>query len=485
MSTKKALIVDDSSTAQYRLKKMLRQYDLKIDVVDSGEDALRYLSHSTPDVVFMDHLMPGMDGLEALKIMKSHPETATVPVIMYTSKSGDVYTGQARALGALDVVSKDTINAADLGVVLKKLNVLANEDKNTTPAALTGMNSEEVSELKPEADNTEDNNISSTEIKRHAADKRRQAETRNVELRISHLEQTLEESRRFISARVVRELQSHRHKTKRDLTTMLNKSLQELNEKNKAAIVTPQELVAHLEESKQTDARPNYAIILVCVVAVLSVLFHTQTRSYLSQLTASQQAIRDEIAALPLGTAQPGLSANAASGDNLDVHSYFSQEEYLNDLTWAFNQSGRYTFRAEQFDADALVRLTEFFAILDRNSFKGVAIVKLSLGDYCVDINEFGQTQLAPDTITADKCTLLSEASSIEGIVNVYAQNIQNALSVFYSSNDGSRELTLKTLDRRGEYPSRTDVVTVQKWNAIASKQTFLEVELVPDLVLP
>src|SRR5690606_26306751 len=87
MATKRALIVDDSTTAQYSLKKILQAYDLEVDSVDSGEAAMLYLAKHLPDVVFMDHLMPGMDGLRALQIIKSHPETAMVPVIMYTSKS--------------------------------------------------------------------------------------------------------------------------------------------------------------------------------------------------------------------------------------------------------------------------------------------------------------------------------------------------------------------------------------------------------------
>jgi CheY-like chemotaxis protein len=62
MPNKRALIVDDSSTAQYRLKKLLRGYNLDIDTADSGEAALRYLAHQSADVIFMDHLMPGMDG---------------------------------------------------------------------------------------------------------------------------------------------------------------------------------------------------------------------------------------------------------------------------------------------------------------------------------------------------------------------------------------------------------------------------------------
>src|SRR3954470_24213490 len=129
MPNKRALIVDDSSTAQYRLKKMLRGYNLDIDTADSGEAALRYLAHQSTDVIFMDHLMPGMDGFRALQIIKSHPETAMIPVIMYTSKSGDVYTGQARALGALDVVTKDTINAADLSKVMQAIHIYRDGDE--------------------------------------------------------------------------------------------------------------------------------------------------------------------------------------------------------------------------------------------------------------------------------------------------------------------------------------------------------------------
>ena len=67
MANKRALIVDDSTTAQYRLKKMLRRYPLDIDVADSGEAALRYLAHHVPDVIFMDHTMPGMDGFSACR----------------------------------------------------------------------------------------------------------------------------------------------------------------------------------------------------------------------------------------------------------------------------------------------------------------------------------------------------------------------------------------------------------------------------------
>src|SRR5690625_5772628 len=98
MATKRALIVDDSKTAQFRLRKMLREYDLAIVAVDSAEAALSHLASNLPDVVFLDHMMPGLDGFRALQIIKSHPVTADLPLIMYTSNTGDLYASEARAL---------------------------------------------------------------------------------------------------------------------------------------------------------------------------------------------------------------------------------------------------------------------------------------------------------------------------------------------------------------------------------------------------
>jgi CheY-like chemotaxis protein len=50
MTTKKALIVDDSKLAQFLLKKMLGRHELEVDTIDSAEEALGYLSHKKPDV---------------------------------------------------------------------------------------------------------------------------------------------------------------------------------------------------------------------------------------------------------------------------------------------------------------------------------------------------------------------------------------------------------------------------------------------------
>jgi len=123
MAQKRALIVDDSRSARVILGRMLEGYSLQVDSSESAELALEYLRQTKPDVIFMDHLMPGMDGFQAIQAIKSDPGTATIPVVMYTSQEGELYVSQARALGAVGVLPK-TVKQADVSRVLYQLRLL-------------------------------------------------------------------------------------------------------------------------------------------------------------------------------------------------------------------------------------------------------------------------------------------------------------------------------------------------------------------------
>ena len=134
MPAKHALVVDDSKSARIVLSRMLERFGIAVDTAESAEAALAYLRTARPDVVFMDHLMPGMDGLEAVRIIKADPETATIPIMMYTSQEGELYVGQARALGAIGVLPK-TIKPIDVTKVLFQLNLLPDR-RDLHPSAL-------------------------------------------------------------------------------------------------------------------------------------------------------------------------------------------------------------------------------------------------------------------------------------------------------------------------------------------------------------
>src|SRR5207253_2367842 len=124
MSAKRALIVDDSKSARVFLARALEKYDIDVDAAESAEAAIEYLSSNRPDVIFMDHLMPGMDGFQAVQAIKNDPRTATIPIMMYTSQEGELYLGQARALGAVGVLPKQ-IRPTDVSKVLYELHLVS------------------------------------------------------------------------------------------------------------------------------------------------------------------------------------------------------------------------------------------------------------------------------------------------------------------------------------------------------------------------
>ena len=118
-----ALIVDDSRVAREALARMLMKHGIRAETAESAEIALEHLSKARPDVIFMDHMMPGMDGLQAVEAIKKNPDTATIPIMMYTSQAGELYVGQARALGAVGVLPK-RIQPVHLSEMLESLHLI-------------------------------------------------------------------------------------------------------------------------------------------------------------------------------------------------------------------------------------------------------------------------------------------------------------------------------------------------------------------------
>jgi CheY-like chemotaxis protein len=133
MARKRALVVDDSKSARVILSRMLEKYDIEVDMAEAAEQAIEYLKNNRPDAIFMDHLMPGMDGLQAVQAIKGNPQTAMIPIMMYTSQEGELYVGQARALGAMGVLPKQ-VRPVDVSKVLYELHLLPDRRDLTEPA---------------------------------------------------------------------------------------------------------------------------------------------------------------------------------------------------------------------------------------------------------------------------------------------------------------------------------------------------------------
>ncbi|GAA3951446.1 response regulator [Allohahella marinimesophila] len=120
MALQTALVVDDSKLARITLQRLLEKHQLRVQTAESAKDALAMIDMQKPDIIFMDHLMPEMDGFEATQEIKRNASTTHIPVIMCTGKEGvDDYDAQARAIGASGTLSKPP-QADALAAVLRE-----------------------------------------------------------------------------------------------------------------------------------------------------------------------------------------------------------------------------------------------------------------------------------------------------------------------------------------------------------------------------
>lgn len=82
-----ALVVDDSLTVRKQLEVLLRNLGIGVDLAESGEQALHYLGQNQYDIVFLDVVLPGVDGYHLCKTIKKDKRIRATPTVMLTSKS--------------------------------------------------------------------------------------------------------------------------------------------------------------------------------------------------------------------------------------------------------------------------------------------------------------------------------------------------------------------------------------------------------------
>jgi CheY-like chemotaxis protein len=77
-----------------------------VDAEPDGAEGLRALERARPDLVILDIMMPGIDGLEVCRRIKSDPRTRSIPVLMFTALSGDDDVESGRTAGADRFINK-------------------------------------------------------------------------------------------------------------------------------------------------------------------------------------------------------------------------------------------------------------------------------------------------------------------------------------------------------------------------------------------
>lgn len=106
MAKKDLFIVEDEEDILELLRYHLAREGYNITAVANGEDAVKTISRKTPDLILLDLMLPGWDGLEVCRRLKKDPKTADIPIVMVTAKGeeSDVVTGLE--LGADDYITK-------------------------------------------------------------------------------------------------------------------------------------------------------------------------------------------------------------------------------------------------------------------------------------------------------------------------------------------------------------------------------------------
>lgn len=118
MNRKKIMIVDDTPINIKVLMTLLGD-EYEYSVAISGEAALEMLGKINPALILLDVVMPGMDGFELCRKIKSDPEKKNIPLIFLTSLNEEQDERAGRDLGALDFLYKP-FNGAKLKATVKK-----------------------------------------------------------------------------------------------------------------------------------------------------------------------------------------------------------------------------------------------------------------------------------------------------------------------------------------------------------------------------
>jgi len=112
----KVLVIDDSKTIRKTAESLLSKQGYEVITAEDGYEALAKIAEHNPDVIFVDILMPRLDGYQTCALLKHSVKFRDTPVIMLSSKAGIFDRAKGRVVGAEEYITKpftqdDLLNA--------------------------------------------------------------------------------------------------------------------------------------------------------------------------------------------------------------------------------------------------------------------------------------------------------------------------------------------------------------------------------------
>ena len=115
------LIVDDQADICRVLARFVKSAGHGAECLLGGQQALDYLqTHTPPDLIILDVMMPGVDGLDVLRAVRSNPRTARIPVVMFSALGESEFVERALSQGATDYWVKGSFDLSALDAGLAK-----------------------------------------------------------------------------------------------------------------------------------------------------------------------------------------------------------------------------------------------------------------------------------------------------------------------------------------------------------------------------
>jgi twitching motility two-component system response regulator PilG len=113
----KVLVIDDSKTIRQTAEVLLRKAGYQVMTAEDGYEALPKIVDFRPDIIFVDIMMPRLDGYQACALIKRNKVFKNIPVIMLSSKDGLFDRARGRLVGAEDYVTKPFSKEELLGAI--------------------------------------------------------------------------------------------------------------------------------------------------------------------------------------------------------------------------------------------------------------------------------------------------------------------------------------------------------------------------------
>jgi len=106
MARENILVVEDEKEIQELVQYNLAKEGYRVSCADCGEDALRIARSELPDLIVLDLMLPGIDGLEVCRALRRNQKTRSIPVVMLTAKGEEADIVVGLELGANDYITK-------------------------------------------------------------------------------------------------------------------------------------------------------------------------------------------------------------------------------------------------------------------------------------------------------------------------------------------------------------------------------------------